>query len=265
MRKLAILLLVALGVLLVTPAVASASTPSLKSLSKTVKALQKSEKSQAAAIKSLQSKVTTLQGTVSSQAGTIATLQSVVGADSAHGLRKSVATIAANPVLTLSWLPTYLSLDKNAENGVIGPNIVFQGANVHMRSSSSDGDGTGTGNLIVGWDDAPSSIPTVYRIGDNNLVCGDGNNFTSYGDFVAGYSNTVSAPCASVSGGWANTASNGYASVSGGDNNRATGYTASISGGESNKAEGGGDSVSGAAHVTDDVTDGWSVGKYTAP
>ena len=85
----------------------------------------------------------------------------MVGADASHGLRKSVATIAANPALTLSWLPTYLSLDESAENGVIGPNIVFQGANVHVRSTTSDGDGTGTGNLIVGWDELGEPTPSA--------------------------------------------------------------------------------------------------------
>jgi hypothetical protein len=35
-------------------------------------------------------------------------------------------------VLTLSWLPTYLSLNINAENGVKGPNIVLAGANLQQ-------------------------------------------------------------------------------------------------------------------------------------
>ena len=91
--------------------------------------------------------ITSLQGTVTSQASAIATLQAVVGADASHGLRKSVAAIAADPVLTLSWLPTYLSLDKNAENGVKGPNIVLQNCNLQIKSTTSESDTSGLRTL----------------------------------------------------------------------------------------------------------------------
>ena len=40
-------------------------------------------------------------------------------------------------------------------NGVVGPNIVFQGVNVHVRSGIGTGGTDGTGDLIVGWDDRP--------------------------------------------------------------------------------------------------------------
>ena len=129
-------------------------------------ALQKTVKSQTASIKALQSKaatqtgtIATLQSTVTSQASTISALQGVVGATAADGLRKSVADIAANPALTLSWLPTYLSLDSSAINGVTGPNIVLAGCNLQIKSSSYETDTSGTGNLIVGWDDQPAARP----------------------------------------------------------------------------------------------------------
>ena len=57
MRKLVVLVLIALGLLLVTPAVASASTPSLKSLAKTVAALQKQVNIQKVEIKALSTKL----------------------------------------------------------------------------------------------------------------------------------------------------------------------------------------------------------------
>ena len=111
-------------------------------------------------------------------------------------------------------LAPYVSV-QGAMNGVNGPNIVFQGANVNVRSTTNEWDGTGTGNLIVGWDEMGAG----QRTGNNNLVCGDRNNFTSNGCFVAGYFNTVSNNFASVSGGTINTASGQYASVSGGQQN----------------------------------------------
>jgi uncharacterized protein YlxW (UPF0749 family) len=94
MKKLVVLIIVTLGLVLLAPASASASTPTLKRLAKSVVSLQK--------------QVKTLKAKVAAQATTIASLQS-------------------NPALTLSWLPTYLSLDTNAENGVAGPNITFAG------------------------------------------------------------------------------------------------------------------------------------------
>jgi hypothetical protein len=160
MRKLVVLIVIAVSVLLLVPAAASASTPTLKSLAKSLAALQKTRRArpprssrcrarssrcrarvrqetstiaglqttvagQATTIASLQGTSITSQrqlhrrrGTIAGQAGTIAGLQTVVGADASHGLQKSVADIAANPALTLSWLPTYLTLDSNAENGV---------------------------------------------------------------------------------------------------------------------------------------------------
>ena len=231
MRKLVVLVLIALGVLLVTPAVASASTPTLKSLAKAVKALQKTEKSQAAAI-------TSLKGTVTSQAGTISSLQIVVGADVSHGLRKSVATIAANPALTLSWLPSYLSLDKNAINGVKGPNLVFKGCNLQIKSSTSESDTTGTGNLIVGWDDAPPNPVSGYRAGSNNLVCGDQDSFLSYAGFLGGCQNSTAGAYETAGGGAGNSVSDYYSSICGGTDSTASGSGASVCGGYDNFATG---------------------------
>jgi uncharacterized coiled-coil protein SlyX len=320
MRKLVVLILIALGVLLVTPAVASASTPTLKSLAKAVKALQKTEKSQAAAISSLsssltaakqtiatqgstlatltaelaqarkdittlqnappsgvsqadfdalaakvttaQGNITSLQGTSTSQGSAIAGLTSVVGADASHGLQKSVGDIAANPVLGLSWLPTYLSYTTNPINGVAGPNLVFQGCNVHVRSDSHESDGSGLGNLIVGWDEVPT---TTQRTGSNNLVCGDFNNFSDYGCFVAGSYNTVSSTFASVSGGEFNTASDLNASVSGGSTNTASSIYSSVSGGYDNTASGSVSSVSGGQSKAESSQYGWMAGSYSTP
>ena len=229
MRKFVVLVVVALGLALLAPAAASASTPSLKSLAKAIKALQKTERSQAAAIKSLKSKVakqastiTSLQGKVTTQASKITGLQTTVAGQ---------ATTLHNAARLLAIAP-YVSFDKGVENGVKGPNIVFQGANVHVRSKTDEGDASATGNLIIGWDPLPLTLPSTLRTGANNLVVGTGNNFTSFGCLVAGGQNTTGAPYASVSGGAANTAGNAYTSVAGGAANTAESTGASISGGE---------------------------------
>jgi hypothetical protein len=111
-------------------------------------------------------------------------------------------------------LAPYVSV-QGAMSGVNAPNIVFQGANVNVRSSGSEGDTNGTGNLIVGWDDEPGSI-AMHRGGSNNLVCGDESNFPAVGCFVAGSENSVTGDFSSVSGGALNTASGRQSSVSGG-------------------------------------------------
>ena len=138
-------------------------------------------------------------------------------------------------------LAPYVSVNQSPMNGVAAPNIVFQGANVHVRSGNLEEDTTGTGNLIVGWDEWGYGA----RTGNNNLVCGNFNTFTANGCFIAGVWNTVGGLYSSVSGGQQNTASINNASVSGGRLNTASGYFSSVSGGNS---------------VTEGSDFGWSAG-----
>ena len=255
MKKLLLAVSVCSLLLLAGAATAGASTPTLKSLAKTVASLQKQVKS--------------LKATVTTQASTISTLQSVVGADASHGLQKSVADIAANPVLTLSWLPTYLSLDMSAENGVTGPNVVFQGCNLHVMSSTSEGDSSGLGNLIVGWDDVPGH--GASRTGSNNLVAGDDNNFTNCAGFLAGIDNSCTGEFASVSGGADNWGSAEFSSVSGGEDNSANGFFSSVSGGRNNTvigswaSIGGGGGSSPATGLSTTVDYSWEAGNTATP
>ena len=209
MKKLVIIVIVAAGLLL-TPAVASAGTPSLASLAKTVAALKKQVNGQAATIKSLKTKL-------------------------ANG--KSVLALAP-----------YVSLSQTALDGVKGPNIVFKGVNVHVRSATGETDTSGLGNLIVGWDENPPNPLNGYRGGSNNLVCGDMNSFPGSGGFVAGEQNVCEVAFNSVSGGFGNVA-NGwwYSSVSGGTGNQASGPYSSISGGHD---------------ITESAVSGWAAGSY---
>lgn len=126
-----------------------------------------------------------------------------------------------------------------------GNDIVFEKCNVHIRNGTGKTDGVvnGTGNLIIGYNEHATG--TLDRTGSHNLVIGPEHVYTSYGGFVAGYENTISAPHASVSGGKSNTASGMAASVSGGSVNKASKALASVSGGKSNTANGDAASVSG--------------------
>jgi hypothetical protein len=179
--------------------------------------------------------------------------------------------VQSNPALALG---PFVSVDPNPEIGVIGPNITFSGANIHIVSGSgSTDDGmsvnpnatlTGLGNLIIGYDEDPGKAsggaeappPTLGpgdRSGSHNLVIGRWNRFTkaAFGGFVAGELNFIGNEGTSVSGGFSNTASGFDASVVGGAVNTASGDDASVSGGVLNTAGGNETVVIGGSGVTD--------------
>src|SRR3989338_7051172 len=145
-----------------------------------------------------------------------------------------------------------VSVDDSPINGLAGPNFIFEGCNVHVRSGSgSTDDGgalTGLGNLVVGYNEPrlPRQGPDeTERTGSHNLIVGREHKYPSFGGLVAGRGNTVSGQSSSVSGGSFNTASGDRSSVSGGDSNAASGQASSVSGGDSNAASGRASPVSG--------------------
>ena len=165
-------------------------------------------------------------------------------------LQTQLAAVQSNKALALG---PFVSVNPNPENGVIGPNITFKGANIHIVSGSGATDDnlyhggrlTGLGNLIIGYDELSGQV--ADRSGSHNLVIGMFHTFTSsaFGGLVAGESNAITNEAASVSGGEFNTASGLAASVSGGDSNTASGEESSVSGGFVNLAIGGLAAVNG--------------------
>ena len=150
-----------------------------------------------------------------------------------------------------SALEGFVTVNNDEMDGLAGPHIIFEGANVHVRSGSgaTDDSGvlTGLGNLVVGYNE-DASLPGEQpenRTGSHNLVVGSEHTYSSYGGFVAGLNNNVSGPSASVSGGGNNTASSQFSSVSGGRSNEASGELSAVSGGQSSEASGFAASVSG--------------------
>jgi hypothetical protein len=117
-----------------------------------------------------------------------------------------------------------------------GGDTFFTGCNLHVRDGTGDTDGptNGLGNLIIGYNE--TFVPGARRTGSHNLVIGPEHSYTSYGGFVAGFYNTVSAPHASVSGGAFNTAAMNRAAIGGGERNKASGLAATVSGGADNHA-----------------------------
>jgi hypothetical protein len=129
---------------------------------------------------------------------------------------------------------------------VSGPNgkpaIQFTGVNLQVLSGAGETEGApnGMGNVIIGYDESPQT-----QTGSHNLVLGTFQSFTSFGGILAGTSNTMSKPYASVVGGRLNTANGEYATVSGGESNSASGEYAAVAGGLSNHAIGSWNSVMG--------------------
>ena len=231
-----------------------------------------------AQVAALQDQVKTLQTANTDQQNEINSLKA-----SDATLQKQLAAVRSNHALLLG---PFVNVDPNPEIGVIGPNIVFSGANIHIVSGSGatneTASPTGLGNLIIGYDEDPSTageggapdagIPPIIplppleagdRGGSHNLVIGRWHRFTkaAFGGFIAGEANTIVGQGPSVSGGAANTADGTDASVTGGRFNTAGAPYSSVTGGQGNIASesrghfGFGASVSGGTGNRADGTD----------
>jgi hypothetical protein len=154
----------------------------------------------------------------------------------------------------------YVRVETAEINGLRGPHLIIEGANVHVRSGSgSTSDGcevsphgdpncdslTGMGNVIIGYNEPAWHRIDSPRAGSHNLIIGQEHSYTSFSGLVAGWRNRISGPAASVSGGMANKAIGHGSSVSGGQENDADGVASSISGGLANEANGFASSVNG--------------------
>jgi hypothetical protein len=167
-------------------------------------------------------------------------------------LQAQLAAVKSNKALLLD---PFLDVDPNPEVAVIGPNIVFHGANVHIVSGSGgtddNGNPTGLGNLIIGYNEDPGLAPPPFnqfafplgpggRSGSHNLVIGRWNQFpkSAFGGIVAGELNIIEGEATSVTGGLSNQAVGKYSNVNGGFGNGTLGEGSSVLGGTSNTAVG---------------------------
>ena len=156
-------------------------------------------------------------------------------------------------------LEDYITIDMNLINGLSGPHIIIEGANLHVRSGSGGTDDFGgvlygLGNVVIGYNEYD---PTQLRArnGSHNLIVGGGHGYSSFGGFLAGYANEVNAPNSSVSGGTGNRAKGWASSISGGQGNRATAESSSVAGGSDNQAVAKYASVTGG---TGNIASGWA-------
>jgi hypothetical protein len=135
----------------------------------------------------------------------------------------------------LELLNTVLAHINYVESGIGGkPTIQFSGVNLQLVNGEGKTHSVnGEGNLVIGYDENTGGH---QQSGSHDLVLGEEQTFTSVGDFLAGYRNTVTAPFGTISGGAGNTVSSDEASVAGGFENAANGQGSSVSGGRLNEA-----------------------------
>ena len=168
---------------------------------------------------------------------------------------------------SFSALAPFISVKKNTINGMKGPHVFFTGANIHIRSEPRPKERkkslTGLGNLVVGFNEEPTSPnynPREDRGGSHNLIIGAKHRYPSFGGLVAGNGNTISNPGATVTGGSNNKATGHYASVLGGTGNTASGSAATVSGGQNNVVGGRSSSVSGGFNLQVSGDFDWGAG-----
>ena len=115
----------------------------------------------------------------------IAALQSEVTAlhSQVATLQNQLNAVKQNNALKLG---PFVDVDLSPEYGVIGPNVVFHGVNVHIVNGTAPitceatvpGLTNGLGNLIIGYDFADAYQVTSTRNGSHNLILGNWNRWT---------------------------------------------------------------------------------------
>lgn len=154
---------------------------------------------------------------------------------------------------TFRELKKYVRLVPGNMEGVRGPNLIFEGVNVHIRNKrSSTTLVDGLGNLIIGYneigDEAGLFYPPPVRNGSHNLIVGAGHSYSSAGGFVAGYRNTIGGSFSTVAGGFLNVANGEHSSVSGGLLNVAGGEFSAVCGGMQNDTASFASSITGGSY-----------------
>jgi hypothetical protein len=136
-------------------------------------------------------------------------------------LQQEVAQLRASSVQALA---PFVKVDFGTENGVVGPNIVFSGANIHVVSGSGNTwdnfNPTGLGNLIIGYDEGYiEQIPN--RTGVHNLIVGRYHEFTrlAFGGIVSGEQNILNGAEEALIGGASNTTNTSFGVIVGGVGN----------------------------------------------
>jgi hypothetical protein len=161
------------------------------------------------------------------------TAGSTVTADGSKGeCAAKTTSVELPPTAELATLRGILPYINYVESGIGGkPTIQFDAANVQIVSGTgSTGITNGRGNLVIGYDENGGKHE---QTGSHNLILGEEQTFTSYGDILGGGKNVGNSQ-SSIVGGRENTTNGPYASAIGGTGNIASGEGSTIDGGREN-------------------------------
>jgi hypothetical protein len=156
--------------------------------------------------------------------------------DEVRSLKLRVFAMEASSVMALA---PFVTVDPHPELGMVGPNIIFHGANIHIQSGSGrtdeNGRPRGLGNLVIGYNELVGPSP---RGGSHNLIMGEGNSCgsLSYGCIISGSANSSDGPFCSILTGANSEVSGSDNAVLGGTGNSVTGNFGVVVGGGNNSA-----------------------------
>jgi hypothetical protein len=177
-----------------------------------------------------------------------------VSIDNERNLQGRLAAVEGKPALELG---TYVYVNQAEVNGVAGPHLFFDGANVHIRSGhgSTADSATGLGNLIIGYNEEPSGLATGERGGAHNVILGSAHRYgvAANGGIVHGSSNTTAAANAATIGGDGSQATGLGSVVVGGIANSATAQFSSVFAGEQNIALARSAAIVGGSSTTQNI------------
>lgn len=167
-----------------------------------------------------------LEGAVVAQNEIIANLE-----DSISSL---ALLVGSGPSGGIPGLDQYLSVDTSTQT------VLFSGANLQIVNGldSTDAPVNGLGNLIVGYNEEAifnsDSASLFERTGSHNIIVGPRHTYQSYGGIVAGRSNNILAPHASVLNGFNNIAEAEFSAIVSGMYNATYGKNSAVVGGALN-------------------------------
>jgi hypothetical protein len=178
--------------------------------------------------------------------------------DQIEQLQNDVAALEAGDALS-----PYVSVVSGSINALVGPHVIFEGVNVHIRSGYGSTEPpvpdqtNGLGNFIIGYNELSTGTGSIpdERTGSHNLVIGGAHTYSSWGGLVAGHNNRITGEVATVTGGLDNWADGDVSVISGGKENR-TGpgthyaYANTVCGGTGNESIGLASTVCGGIENT---------------
>ncbi len=175
-------------------------------------------------------------------------------------LQSRLDTVETNTALQMDG---HVRVDSNTINGAPGPHVIFQGVNVHIQNGEgrTRSSGSGLGNLIVGYNEEPSTFEPGDRGGSHNLILGRNHKYLAAGGIANGWGAELRANASAALAADENIIDRSYSASIGGWGNYIIGRGVTI-GGKDNTIYGNRSVIVGGQNNTTGEID-TSLGLYT--